>query len=72
MQIRQRRGRLSYGSAFKLFFVGWFFGWALLIIPLVLVLVIIAAVGGTDIIVGTVERSALTVSPAADGVQRII
>ena len=47
MQIRQRRGRLSYGSAFKLFFVGWFFGWALLIIPLVLVLVIIAAVGGT-------------------------
>ena len=52
MQIRQKGGPLSYGSAYKLFFVGWVCGWALLIIPLFLVMVIMTAGGGTTIVNG--------------------
>ena len=52
MQIRQKRGQLSYGSAYKLFFVGWVCGWALLIIPFLLIMVIMTAAGGTATVNG--------------------
>ena len=52
MQIRQKGGQLSYGSAYKLFFVGWVCGWALLIIPFLLIMVIMTAAGGTATVNG--------------------
>lgn len=52
MQIRQKGGQLSYGSAYKLFFVGWVCGWALLIIPFLLIMVIMTAGGGTATVNG--------------------
>lgn len=47
MQLKQKRGQLSYGSSFKLFYFSWVLGWALLMLPIIAIMLLTVLVGGT-------------------------